>query len=262
MTTTFSATTYNVLAQCYVRRDRYRDSPPDALEPTSRRARLLARIDALGSDLLCLQEVEPDQYEALCARLDPTHASAYAQREGRREGSALFARRTVFTWHGHDVLHFAAHRPGDDDLALIACLTVDARPLHVATTHLTWQPDSTPIDEHLGRRQMLELLAHRAAAPADVTWLVAGDFNATSQSPVLAAAYERGLAESCRAQRPWDTTAINGRPRKIDYLLHSAGRLDPRPGVLPRLGRDTVMPSASEPSDHLPLTVDFTPIAD
>ncbi|MDC0744719.1 endonuclease/exonuclease/phosphatase family protein [Polyangium mundeleinium] len=257
MTTTFSATTYNVLAQCYVRPDRYRGSPADALDPATRRARLLARIDALGSDLLCLQEVEPDLYEALCARLDATHASAYAQRTGRREGSALFARRALFTWHGHDVLHFAAHRPGDDDLALIARLTVDTRPLHVATTHLTWQPDSTPTDEHLGHRQMLELLASRDAAPADVTWLVAGDFNATSQSVVLAAAYERGLAESCRAQRPWDTTAINGRPRKIDYLLSSEGRLDPRPGVLPRLSRDTVMPSASEPSDHLPLTVTF-----
>ena len=80
MTTMFSATTYNVLAQCYVRPDRYRTSPAEALEPTSRRARLLARIEGLGSDLLCLQEVEPDIYEALRARLDSTHASAYAKR--------------------------------------------------------------------------------------------------------------------------------------------------------------------------------------
>lgn len=259
MTTMFSATTYNVLAQCYVRPDRYRTSPAEALEPASRRARLLARIEGLGSDLLCLQEVEPDIYEALRAHLDSTHASAYAKRAGRSEGSALFARRSVFEWHGHEVLHFVAHRPGDDDLALIARLAVDTQSLHVATTHLTWQPDETPLDEHLGRRQMLELLTYRDAASADITWLLAGDFNATSQSPVLAAAYERGLAESCRAQRPWDTTAINRRPRKIDYLLYSTGRLDPRPGVLPKLGRDTVMPSIHEPSDHLPLTVSFAP---
>ena len=92
---------------------------------------------------------------------------------------------------------------------------------------------------------------------ADITWLLGGGVNATSQSPVLAAAYERGFAESWRAQRPWDTTAINRRPHRIDYLLYFAGRLDPRPAVLPNHGRDTVMPSVHEPSDHLPLTVSF-----
>ncbi|MFD4941436.1 hypothetical protein ACFVYE_15410 [Streptomyces sp. NPDC058239] len=38
------------------------------------------------------------------------------------------------------------------------------------------------------------------------------------------------------------------------------GRLEPRPGVLPKLFRDTALPSLTEPSDHLPLRVDFSPI--
>src|SRR5262249_34369258 len=128
--------------------------------------------------------------------------------------------------------------------------------LRVAVTHLAWAPESTPADEHVGRRQMLEMLARRDAEP-DAIWIFAGDFNAISQSAVVEAAYQRGMAESCRAQRPWDTAAINGRTRKIDYLLFSAGRLEPSPGVLPKLTRDSVLPSLDEPSDHLPLRVDF-----
>jgi hypothetical protein len=65
------------------------------------------------------------------------------------------------------------------------------------------------------------------------------------------------MAESCRSQRPWDTCNINGRCRKIDYLLYSEGRLEPKPGTLPQLTRTTPLPSLTEPSDHLPLAVEF-----
>jgi endonuclease/exonuclease/phosphatase family metal-dependent hydrolase len=255
MTITFSATTYNVLAQRHVHRDRYPRSPTGALEAAPRRERLLRRIDEHRVDLLCLQEVEPDLHDVLVARLGPTHHAAFAPRAGRGDGVAIYAARARFAWHGHELLRFAA-RGRDEDLALIASLELDGRPMRVAVTHLAWAPDSTPPDEHLGRRQMLELLARRDAEP-DAIWIVAGDLNAISQSAVVEAAYQRGLAESCRAQRPWDTCAINGRPRKIDYLLFSAGRLEPSPGVLPKLTRDSVLPSLDEPSDHLPLRVDF-----
>jgi hypothetical protein len=53
---------------------------------------------------------------------------------------------------------------------------------------------------------------------------------------VLAVALRRGMDESCRSQRAWDTSTINGRPRKIVYLLVSTGRLTPDPGALPELG--------------------------
>ncbi|MET7332169.1 endonuclease/exonuclease/phosphatase family protein [Nonomuraea sp. NPDC005650] len=257
---TFKAMTYNVLAQSFAHRDRYPRSTPEALDPTRRHALLLARIEEFDADLLCLQELEPAIYDGLRARLEATHHMAYVQRNRRPDGMAVFARRSLFGWLGHDELHFEAHRPGNDDLALIVRLTLDGQPLHVACTHLAWQPESTPRAEHLGYRQMLELAAYRDAKAPNATWIFAGDFNAISQSIVLAAALERGMDESCRSQRPWDTCAINGRPRKLDYLLFSTGRLEPRPGVLPKLFRDTAMPSLTEPSDHLPLRVDFSPI--
>jgi mRNA deadenylase 3'-5' endonuclease subunit Ccr4 len=258
---TFNAVTYNVLAPSYAHPDRYPLCPGGALDAARRRALLLARLTELDADLLCLQELEPDIHDELRARLDASHRGAYLQRPRRPDGVAVFARRLLFAWSGHEELRFQAHRPDRANLALIARLALDGRPLHVACTHLAWQPRSAPSAEHVGHRQMLELLDHRDATAPDAVWIFAGDFNATSNNIVLATARERGMEDSCHSQRPWDTCAINGRPRKLDYLLFSAGRLAPRPGILPTLSRDTALPSLQEPSDHLPLRVDFTPVA-
>lgn len=101
--------------------------------------------------------------------------------------------------------------------------------------------------------------AEAAPRAARAMLLLAGDLNATSQSPALLAAKERGLALGAAKQRPWDSCNANRRPRKLDYLLYSAGRLDPHPDPLPPLRRDTPMPSLVEPSDHLPLRIELRP---
>lgn len=253
----FSVATYNVLASAYVRPDRYRNCPPAALEPGPRRQLLLDRIAALDVDLLCLQEVEPDAHETIAARLGQAYDGVYAKRRARPDGSSLFARRSCLTLEHHEVLHYRAHAQGDDQLALLGHLRLGDRRLLVASTHLQWCSDNTPPEQHIGRSQMIELLDRMANDGKDATWILAGDLNATSQSSVIEPALTRGLVLGARTQRPWDTCNANGRPRKLDYLLVPAGKLDARPGSLPALRRDTALPSLTEPSDHLPLRIDF-----
>ena len=53
---------WNVLADCYVYEDEYPAVPRAALDWGCRRQRLLAALEALEADLLCLQEVEQDHY--------------------------------------------------------------------------------------------------------------------------------------------------------------------------------------------------------
>ena len=133
-----------------------------------------------------------------------------------------------------------------------AVLEIEGHRVGVVSTHLQW---ARPGGSHPGRAQLAALLD---ALDSEHGWLVCGDFNANSQSEVLQEAYDRGWSLSCRSQRPWDTTNINGRRRKLDYILYRRdGALVPSPGRLPRLERDTPMPSASHPSDHLPVVVDF-----
>jgi mRNA deadenylase 3'-5' endonuclease subunit Ccr4 len=253
----FYAATYNILADAYIRPDRYRGCLPESLAPGPRRALLLDRIAALDVDLLLLQEVEPAAHQAIAQRLGDGYVGVYAQRRGRPDGASLFARRSCMSLDRHEVLHYQTHASGDDQLALLGHLRIGARRLLVASTHLQWCPDNTPAEQHTGRAQLLELLDRMQAADADATWILAGDLNATSRSSVITAATERGLVLSAQAQRPWDTCNANNRPRKLDYLLIRAAQLEPHPGTLMRLLRDTPLPSLSEPSDHLPLRVDY-----
>ncbi|MCA9716437.1 MAG: endonuclease/exonuclease/phosphatase family protein [Myxococcales bacterium] len=252
----FSVVTYNVLAQAYVRRDRYPRSPEHALEAGARRRRLLDRIADLDADILCLQEVEPDAHAAIAERLGDAYVALYEGKRGRPDGASVLVRRARFRVRSSRALHYEARERGDDQLALIVDCEdlVSGRALTIACTHLRWQGREVPEAEHLGRLQLLELLALR---PADATWIIAGDLNALSQSVVLEAALMRGFVLSCRAQRPWDTVNIGGRRRKLDYLLIPPQSLSPRPCSLPRLERDTPMPSRDEPSDHLPLRVEY-----
>lgn len=253
----FSAATYNILADAYVKPGRYPHSPPAALEPGTRRQRLLARVSALAVDLLCLQEVEPAAHAAIAGRLGDEYVGVYAPRRGRPDGASLFVRSGPLALVGHEVMHYRSHARGDDQVALLGLLRFAGQRLIAASTHLQWCSEDTPAEQHIGRAQLVELL-DRTERDADAIWILAGDFNATADSAVLRAATGRGMALAAAGQRPWDTCNANGRPRKLDYLLYSEGRLDPRPGPLPPLRGDTPMPSLVEPSDHLPLRVEFT----
>ena len=250
----FLALTYNVLAQAYVRPSRYRGCQADALAGAPRRALLLTKIPALDADLLCLQEVEPELFAALMAAM-PAHAGVFEQKHGRPDGCATFYRRDHFELVTSHPLHYRACEPEHDHLALLTLLRCDAGELLVANTHLRWQPEDTPPAQHLGLQQFEELLAACDAHPASAQ-LLAGDLNALSRSPVLAAAKRAGLQLGARSLRPWDTALINGRRRKLDYLLHGP-RLRPSPRELPQLSASRPIPSLREPSDHLPLLVDF-----
>ena len=240
--------TYNILANAYVKRDRYPHSSPEALDPTLRRALLLRRIVELQADVLCLQEVEPDAFDDILAQL-PGHDGKLSRADDRPDGLAILHRRTS-SCRIEELVDASLGR-GNALVAQVA--RFDG--FSLANMHLRWRPDDTPDAEHTGLLQLRRVLDRCDADPG--AWILAGDFNANSQSRVIAEAERCGHQISCRAQRPWDTTNINGRRRKIDYLLHTPAHWKPTPGTLPELRRSTPMPSTVEPSDHLPLTVSF-----
>lgn len=246
----FSIVTYNVLADAYVKPERYRGCEAIALEPATRRTRLLEEISAFDVDVLCLQEVELDLFRDLevCLR---DHVGHYAPKPGRPDGLATFLRISAGPVRA---LHYASVEPGYPHLAQIFEVDVDGRELRIGHTHLRWQPRSTAPERHLGRLQLHELLE---ALGTDAPRLVVGDLNALSESVVLRDAERNGLSVAARRLRPWDTALIEGRRRKLDYVLYEEAHMIPHPHPMAPLSRDRPIPSFEHPSDHLPLRVDL-----
>ncbi len=255
--------TWNILAQSFVQPKRYPKTPPEVLEADTRIPKILGRLKEINADVYCLQEVEPGMAENIQTSLGGSDVFLmhYAQRHGHADGCALYVRRSAAEVSHLAVMRYAAGRGQSDRLAVAGALRLkngDHKRFGIASTHLDWQRDQTPPEQHLGRLQLVEFFeGYRALVPGCDAWLIAGDFNATSQSCVLTEAQRQGWYLGAKTQRPWDTTNINGRCRKIDYILYSTPELTPAPEPLAPLSKHQLLPTLQEPSDHLPLVIGF-----
>src|SRR3954470_3765630 len=94
----FMAATYNVLATFYLGRGDYSAVPADLLDPERHVPALVRHVAGLDADLLCLQEVEADVFEALQAGLGPAGYAGLCEFKGRGkpDGCATFFRTGVF----------------------------------------------------------------------------------------------------------------------------------------------------------------------
>ena len=260
--TAFSVTTYNILASAYARPERYPLTPASVLAAAERHPRLVTRVAALGSDVICLQEVEADLHAALCARL---HALGYASRRapkaaGQPDGCATFVRTAALTWRLDRIIAYADGEGGAPDsghIALLVVVEAAGRLAGIANTHLKWDPPDAEPTCRRGQRQMAALLdACAGLEPACEAWVVCGDFNALPDSPVTDTARAAGLADTF-AGTDLPTCVTNGRAKRIDYLFHGPS-LAAEPCPLATVGDDMPLPSSREPSDHLPLSARFS----
>lgn len=245
---------YNVLAQAYLLPERYLGIPPEHLEAQGRQARLLAHIQGMGAQLLCLQEVEPALFRLLEEAL-PERRGIYTPKRGRPDGLATFYDPRLTLTHSQ-ALHFTHADPGYDHIAQVLRFETPEGPLRLGNTHLRWQRNDTPLHRHQGVLQLGELLDSLDALPPGPR-VVCGDLNVNAGSPVLRAARTRGLAPPPHDGRPADTALINGRFRRLDWVLHEHRALHSRERPLPSLRALGPIPGMREPSDHLPLHADL-----
>ncbi len=215
--------TYNVLATAYIRASYYPEVEPRWLDPAWRHPAVVRRVQALEADVLCLQEVEAGVYAALREAL-PDYVWNWLPKSGGRPDGCATAARTVLSTRELVYADGSGH---------VALLTEVAPGLVVANTHLKW---------HQGLPQITELLRLNPQ-------VVCGDLNVTSDDPVLKALCAAGFKDD---GNPAPTAVANGKAKKIDHVFSTLPmRAEPPPRVMDH----TPLPSAEEPSDHLPLVV-------
>jgi len=259
----FTIATYNILADAYVKRDRYPFVPEEFLEPASRRSALLSHLVKLDCDLLCLQEVERTAFAAIEAHLVPLgYRGFYFQKGGHRpDGCATFYRKAMFDLKVVAGLEYADARQGSGPsghIAQLLSLDSEAGRVGIANTHLKWDPPGRPRGEQYGYRQATQLLQKRdKQVPGCAAWIICGDFNTSPDSEVIAMIERAGFKFTHDGLTDAYSANANGRVRLIDYLFYSeALRAEPLP--LPSIDKQTALPGPNQPSDHLALAARFT----
>ncbi|HEX5082581.1 MAG TPA: endonuclease/exonuclease/phosphatase family protein [Blastocatellia bacterium] len=267
MALSLSIASYNILADSYVMPKWYPNVDPEVLRWDRRKFSLAERAARLDADIICLQEVEADAYALLEGNLAANgYSGVYAKKgAGKPDGCAMFFRQARLRFAGADTLYYCDGRldvPDSGHLALIVNFECEWGVVKVATTHLKWGQDNKAPEQHIGYREIRELIDERFkpdqtahAQTAQTEWIICGDLNAQSGDPVVRELLDAGFVDAY-AGREQATCNPNGRAKRIDYIFHTPG-LSAEPARLMEIDDLTPLPSADEPSDHLPIMAAF-----
>jgi mRNA deadenylase 3'-5' endonuclease subunit Ccr4 len=269
MAISFSIASYNILADSYVRPNWYLNIDPEILRWDRRKFALAERVARLDADIVCLQEVEADAYGLIERSLAAKgYSGVYAKKgSGKPDGCAMFFRQAGLRFAGADTLYYHDGRPDVPDsghLALIVSFESQGSVIRVANTHLKWGQDNKPPEEHVGYKQIRELIderfkADQTAYASKATWILCGDLNAQSGDPVVKELLGNGFVDAY-AGREQATCNPSGGAKRIDYIFYTSGRalnLIAEPARLMEIDDLTTLPSADEPSDHLAIMATF-----
>ncbi|XP_055594848.1 protein angel homolog 2 isoform X2 [Uranotaenia lowii] len=190
----FTLMSYNILAQDLLEMhpDLYNNHDQAALSWAHRYDRLIAEINLVKPDILCLQELQEDCKEQFAAGLENFNFEMiYKQRTGgmKTDGCAIFYRADMFERINYqDVEFYQPHVEFLDreNVAIIVKLALKSNPsqtLVVATTHLLYNPRRQ--DVRLAQVQVLLAELDRLSfigyydngKPKYAPTIVTGDFN-------------------------------------------------------------------------------------
>jgi mRNA deadenylase 3'-5' endonuclease subunit Ccr4 len=259
MSLSFRLTSYNVLAESYATKKLYPRVDPELMRWSRRAPVIVARVVALAPDIACLQEVDATAWPGLEAAFAAQGWNGVfaAKAAGRPDGCALLYREGALRLVASEALHYD---DGDDGaaasghLSLIATFETVTGPVRIANTHLRWQAATARAEAHIGFRQARELLDRcDAMTPPAFATVVCGDLNAPPESDIASLFRARGFSDAYEPE-PQPTCSPHRRATRIDFIF-STSSLRATPEPIPAIDGDTLLPSAAEPSDHLPITV-------
>lgn len=258
MSSPFRIASYNILADAYIKPDRYPLTDPELLLPQRRRAALAEKIASLDADIICLQEVEQDVFAYLENHLaSQAYNGIYAQKgNAKRDGCATFFRPAMLPLVESNSLYYADGILPSGHLALITSFALEVGTIQIANTHLKWDHYSKPKHSHIGYQQAEELLTVlTTTAETPYASFICGDLNVTPDSAVAGLIGAHGFADAYRGHEQ-PTCNAHQQTKRLDYIFHSTN-LRAMPEEIPGIEDNTPLPSETEPSDHLAIVARF-----
>lgn len=252
----FRVTSWNLLADDYIKADRYARCTADDLAPVIRHGRILKRIASLNADVFCLQEVDRRMWGMIAAQQHGRYEMDWTRRSGTKsDGCATAISHRLRRHEVRDIAFDDGHLEGGPSrrVAQRAVIDVGGRPVAVYNVHLAWDAAEATDDRRYGLFQARSLLERMRNDGTPI--IVCGDFNATPDSDVVRTFLTEGFVDA-HAGATGPTFSMGGVVARIDALLCRG--LRPEPVEIPTLTEGTVLPSADEPSDHVPISAWFT----
>lgn len=250
---------YNILATTYIRPEWYPNIVPEHLDWAARKELLVKHLFDLNADVLCLQEVEGSAFDELFPVLKHRGYQGIFGRKGfgRIDGCATFFRSREFEFQGGNTVIFSDHGKSgrsSGHVALILKLEHNEQLFGIVNTHIRWNPPERALNVHRGYHQVKELINDYLTDKKVDHWILCGDFNAEEETPVIQLIEHAGFIDAYRELKS-PTISKDGLAR-VDYIFHSP-TLRSRPVAIDRITEETLMPSITQPSDHLAISADF-----
>ena len=172
MARSFSIASYNVLADSYVKPQWYPNVDPEVLRWDRRKFALAERVERLDTDIICLQEVEADAFALLEQSLGAKGYEGVYTKKGERQtrwAALCFSGRDgCASWRRYGLLPRRRQSASDSGhLALIISFECEWGVIRVVNTHLRWGQEGKSPEEHIGYRQIRELIDERVQTRSD-----------------------------------------------------------------------------------------------
>lgn len=259
MSSTFTVTTYNVLASSRATRDRYPSLPESMLDPDQRLVAIAKYLQACNADILCLQEIDAYAAYQLEEALKPATyvRTAYESSVSDRGGCAIFYNFKTTKMLRITELNYDFFMAPTARVALMMELEVAGKALLVANTHVAWDAPGTAVQQQVGPAQVYFLLgAITQNFPGSNGRIVCGGLNAEPDSDAVHLLTSAGYIDT-HSEAVNKATCHAGKAVQIDYLFHDAAlRAEAVPHALVTDG--STLPNEQEPSDHVAVSAKFS----
>lgn len=205
---TFRVLSYNCLAEIYTSESLYFHCPDWALAWTYRRHNLLRELFSYNADIMCLQEIQADHYEAhlkpafVRQGYDGVYKSKSREamgQKGKMDGCATLWKRESFRLREQFTIDFnsaacmryfsnpvALNRLMKGNIALVTILDAldGSGSLCVVNIHIYWDPEQTDVKLFQVNILTEELESYLSQFEPYTPLIIGGDFNSTPDSTV------------------------------------------------------------------------------